>query len=120
MEKEKLPTGVLVYERTYGNVQVNVWANRRKSGHYSFRMTLKKLIVNETGKVEYAYSFKPEDLNDLELGMSMVRKWFKHPVLIGEKKEKEQMVFTQPSAQKVAPDKEQSLNEASGFFSKEK
>ena len=119
MEKEKLPTGVLVYERTYGNVQVNVWANRRKSGHYSFRTTFKKLVKNKQGKVEYAHSFKPEDLKDLELGLSMVSKWYEHPVLIGEKKKEEQMVLRVPPAQPETQNSDEGLklNEAGGFFS---
>lgn len=119
-ENEKKQTGILVYEKTFGNVQANVWANRRKSGHYSFRVSLKKIVGSNRGILEYKYAFLPTDLNDLMLVLTEVEKWFKNPILIGESEKEEKMVFTVQSSQpeNVASKEEPKLNELRGFFSK--
>lgn len=107
-ENGKKPTGILVHERTFGNVQVNVWANRRNTGHYSFRISLKKITGCSHGKLEYSYAFRPGDINSLQVALGNVEAWLKNPTLIGESEEDEKMVFRLPSPLELFSPREES------------
>jgi len=121
-ENGKKPTGILVHERTFGNVQVNVWANRRNTGHYSFRISLKKITGCSHGKLEYSYAFRPCDLNSLQVALGDVAAWLENPTLIGESEEDEKMVLRLPSSPSeiFSPREEPNLKYPKDIFKKKR